>query len=364
MRRGRPAAPSSVLLRKPPSPTRGEGRWIAVCLSLALAACATPHLQPSLTPPAGFSGPRIEEGTLGRGAFVVQDGASLPYLRWTPEDEPPWAVIVALHGFNDHYASFRLAGPWWATRGIETWAYDQRGFGLAPNRGEFAPESLTSQDLRTIVSLVRAERPDALIVVAGESMGGASAIAAFGSEAPPDADRVVLLAPAVWGWSSQTALNRASLWTAARLMGAKQVEPPAFAVRDIRASDNTLELIRNGRDPLSILSTRFDSLYGLVDLMEMATRRLGGIETPTLLLYGAHDQIIAKRPMRRALEQAGPRSNLTTGYYAQGWHILNRDLQAEAVFADVEAWLRDPAAPLPSGAPPVLPALQADPKAR
>jgi membrane-bound lytic murein transglycosylase B len=53
-------------------------------------------------------------------------------------------------------------------------------------------------------------------------------------------------------------------------MGAKRVEPPSFAVRDIRASDNTLELIRNGRDPLSILSTRFDSLYGLVDLQNGA----------------------------------------------------------------------------------------------
>lgn len=333
-------------------------------LSLLLAACATPHVQPPLTPPAGFNGPRIESGTLGRGAFVVQDGARLPYLRWSPPGQAPWAVVIALHGFNDHYASFRFAGPWWATRGIETWAYDQRGFGLAPNRGEFADERLTSQDLRTIVALVRAERPDALIVVAGESMGGSSAIAAFGSEAPPDADRVVLLAPGVWGWSSQSVFNRTGLWTAARLMGAKVVEPPSFAVSRIRASDNTLELIRNGRDPLSILPTRFDALYGLVDLMETATQRLGRIEAPTFLLYGAHDQIITRRPMRRALEQAGERPGLTTAYYADGWHILNRDLQAETVFADVEAWLRDPAAALPSGAPPVLPALQSDPKAR
>ncbi|WP_427788868.1 alpha/beta fold hydrolase [Brevundimonas diminuta] len=343
---------------------RLRGTVGAAVISLAVSACATPHVQPPLTPPAGFVGPRIEDGTLGRGAFIVQDGARLPYLRWSPEDQAPWAVIIALHGFNDHYASFRFAGPWWAQRGIETWAYDQRGFGLAPHRGEFAAESLTSDDLRTIVALVRAQRPGALIVVAGESMGGSSTIAAFGSDTPPDADRVVLLAPGVWGWSSQSAFNRAGLWTAARLMGAKVVEPPSFAVRNIRASDNTLELIRNGRDPLSILSTRFDSLYGLVDLMETATRRLGRVEKPTLLLYGANDQIITKRPMRRALEQAGERPNMTTGYYAHGWHILNRDQQAVTMFADVESWLRDPSRSLPSGAPPVLPSLQADPGLR
>ncbi|MFC5372699.1 alpha/beta fold hydrolase [Brevundimonas faecalis] len=344
---------------------RATAAALAALLSLTLSACATPHLQAPQTPPAGFVGPHVEEGSLGRGVFVVRDGARLPYLRWRPaEAREPWAVVVALHGFNDHYASFRLAGPWWAERGIETWAYDQRGFGLAPGRGEFAPETLTSQDLRDIVAMVRARRPHAVIAVAGESMGGSSTISAFGSETPPDADRVILLAPGVWGWSSQSPLNRAALWTAARLMGAKTVEPPAFAVRRIRASDNTLELIRNGRDPQSILSTRFDAMYGLVDLMETATERLGRVEKPTLLLYGAHDQIITRGPMRHALEQAGERPGLRTAYYADGWHILNRDLQGETVYRDVEAWLRDAAGPLPSGAPPVLPALRADPKAR
>src|SRR5690606_1214392 len=101
-----------------PGVRRGERAFGAALFALALSACATPHLQGPQTPPNGFSGPRVEAGTLGRGAFVVQDGARLPYLRWSPEGgQKPWAVIVTLHGFNDHYASFRLAGPWWATRG-------------------------------------------------------------------------------------------------------------------------------------------------------------------------------------------------------------------------------------------------------
>ena len=64
--------------------------------------------------------------------------------------------------------------------------------------------------------------------------------------------------------------------------------------------------------------------------------------------------------MRLALRRAGEPANLRTAYYEDGWHLLNRDLQAEVVYADVLAFLRDPAAPLPSGAPPVLPALDAD----
>lgn len=333
-------------------------RLSALCLALVLAACATPYVQPPLTPPAGFAGPRIEDAPAGlSGAFVVQDGARLPYLRWAPAGVEPWAVIVALHGMNDSRASFRLAGPWWAEQGIETWAYDQRGFGEAPGRGLWAGEATLTADLRTVVSLVRARHPDAVIAVVGESMGGSIAVAAFASNQPPAADRLILLAPGVWGWSSQGWLNGTSLWFASRLFGDRAVEPPEWAVRDIRATDNILELIRNGRDPNSILATRFDTLSGLVGLMETASQRLGETRVPTLLLYGSHDQIVTPGPMRRALEQAAGSPTLRTAWYPDGWHLLDRDLGAVTVYGDVVVALRDPAAPLPSGATGVLPHL-------
>ncbi len=343
--------------RSPEAPgprLRGDARigWIAVALTLTLAACATPAVQPPLTPPSDFSGPSVEAQ-----ALVMDDGARLPLARWAPGNGEPWAVIIGLHGMNDSRAAFRLAGPWWAGRGIETWAFDQRGFGGAPGRGVWAGEARMTEDLRTAVALARARHPRAVIAVAGESMGGAVAVAAFGSDRPPAADRVILLAPAVWGWSAQGPVNSVGLWIAARAMGDRAVAAPEWAVRDLPASSNRLELIRNGRDPASILSTRFDALYGLVNLMEGASVRLGDIRAPTLLLYGGHDNVIQRDPMRRALEQAGERPGLRTGFYPDGWHILNRDLEAETVYRDVEAWLRDAAAPLPSGAGPVLPAL-------
>lgn len=329
---------------------------LAVFVSvLAVGACATPAIQPPLTPPPGFAGPALD----GR-ALLMDDGARLPLARWTPEREEPWAVIIALHGMNDSRAAFRLAGPWWAEQGIETWAIDQRGFGQAPGRGVWGGEARMTEDLRTSVALARARHPGAIIAVVGESMGGAVAIAAFASDRPPAADRLVLLAPAVWGWTAQGPLNRASLWITARIVGDRAVDVPEWAVRDRFASDNRLELFRNGRDPNSILSTRFDALYGLVDLMETAATRLGEVRAPTLLLYGANDAVIQKSPMRQALERAGERPGLRTGFYPDGWHILNRDLQAEAVYRDVEAWVRDPAAQLPSGAGPVLPALRGE----
>lgn len=328
--------------------------------ALTLAACATPYVQSPLTPPAGFAGPSIVEPVrLGSpGAFIVQDGARLPYLRWSPVGPDPKIVIIALHGMNDHYASFRLAGPWWAAHGIETWSYDQRGFGQSPGRGTWPGEALMTEDLRTVVSLVRASRPGATIAVVGESMGGSVAAAAFASDNAPNADRVVLLSPGVWGWSSQSLLNKTSLWIAARALGDLAVEPPSFIANRIIASSNYLELVRNGRDPESLLSTRFDTISGLVDLMQSASVSLGKSRVPTLLLYGAHDQVVEPGPMRRALLNAGAAPNLRTGYYPHAWHLLDRDLDAEIMYRDVAAWLANSDTALPSGAGPVLPELE------
>jgi len=325
----------------------------ALFLSLVLAACASPAIQPVLMPAPGFRGPALEANTL-----LMDDGARLPLARWAPETGEPWAVIVALHGMNDSRASFRLAGPYWAEHGIETWAIDQRGFGEAPGRGVWAGEARMTEDLRTAVALARARHPRAIIAVAGESMGGSVTAAAFGSDRPPAADRVILLAPGVWGWTAQGPINSSALWLAARAMGDRAVDAPEWAIKAHPASDNMIELYRNGRDPNSIISTRFDALYGLVDLMESASLRLGSIRAPTLLLYGGHDNVIQKPAMRLALERAGEHPNFRTAYYPDGWHILNRDLQAERMYLDVEAWLRDTAAPLPSGAGPVPPALE------
>lgn len=215
-----------------------------------------------------------------------------------------------------------------------------------------------TEDLRTAVALARARHPRAIIAVAGESMGGSVTAAAFGSDRPPAADRVILLAPGVWGWTAQGPVNSVGLQLAARAMGSYAVDAPEWAIKAHPASDNMVELYRNGRDPNSIISTRFDTLYGLVSLMESASLKLGSIRAPTLLLYGGHDNVIQKPAMRLALERAGgDRPGFRTAYYPEGWHILNRDLQAERMYLDVEAWLRDPQAPLPSGAGPVLPAL-------
>ena len=308
-----------------------------------LAACA-PTLQRPATPEPGFAGPRLEDHD-----FIASDGTRLALTRWDAAGGEPSAIVVGVHGMNDYANAFHLAAPWWAARGVTTYAYDQRGFGRSPRRGIWAPDSLRIDDLRTLVALVRRAHPGIPLAVVGESLGGAVAIEAFASDHPPDADRLILDAPAVWGWTSQPVLNRILLWLAEGIAPGHVFKPPSWLTSKIAASDNRDELIAMGRDPLMIWGARTDALYGLVTTMQHAQREIGEIRVPTLYQYGAHDEIIPPSATATAVKRLPPSAR--TAWYADGWHLLLRDRHAPLVWADALSFIRDPAAPLPSGAP-------------
>ena len=315
-------------------------------------------VQRAFQPQPNFSGPFFSSDR-----FVSFDGAALGLSTWKAEGryaDDPWAVIVGLHGMDDYSAAFHLAGPWWASQGITTYAFDQRGFGKSPGRGVWAGVELMVADLRAACAVARRRHPKAIIAVAGESMGGAVAIAAFASSAPPDADRVILLSPAVWGFSQQPLSYNASLWVASHTLPRYVVKPPSFLTRHIWASDNVRELIRMGQDPQMIFGSRFDTLYGLVGLMETGWQRIDRLKVPSLYMYGAHDQIIPPPAAISAAARLRPPGR--TLYYERGWHLLLRDLQAQTVWADAEAFIRDPAGPMPSGAPPIPKTVPKGPK--
>jgi alpha-beta hydrolase superfamily lysophospholipase len=304
--------------------------------------------QHAAVPGAAFQGPRLE-----RTDFVSFDGARLPLRRWAPKGEP-WAVIVGLHGMNDYANAFHLAGPRWAKQGIATYAYDQRGFGRTAHRGIWAGGALMQEDLRTLTGLVRERYPHAVIAVAGISIGGAVAIEAFASDRPPAADRLVLLAPAVWGWATQPPSQQIALWIAAHsvLRGVVLTLPKSWITKYL-ATDNLPELRRMSEDPNIILGARPDALYGAMNTMQRAWWSMGRVGVPTFYAYGFKDRIVPKRPSAAAASRL--RADFRSAYYKNGHHLLLVDLERDKVIGDVAAFIRDPAAPLPSGAPPIPP---------
>ena len=333
-------------------PMGSTRRKVFAGLLSTLSAACLPTVQHRQSPLTGFQGPRFD---VEAQRFISFDGAPLGLSAWLPAPgQQPSAVIIGLHGMNDYgEATYYLMGPWMAARGIALYAYDARGFGRSPERGVWGGQALMTEDLRTAVNLARQMYPNATLVVLGDSMGAAEAIATFGAPNAPHIDRLILASPAVWGWSTLPEMYAITLWMAAHTFPWEAVEPPRTVTRHITPSDNVEMLRHIGRDRNMLFTTRIDALYGLVSLMETASKRTANLHGDVAFLYGAKDQIIPRASAVRAASRLPETAR--TAVYPDGYHMLIRDLHRELVYEDIVSFIRDPGAPFPSGLPPLRP---------
>jgi alpha-beta hydrolase superfamily lysophospholipase len=310
----------------------------SIALALLAGACATPYVD--------WPGPAVTQPALNSDHVLTADGEKLPLRAFLP-DVPPRAAILALHGFNDYSNAFAGPGRFFASQGIAFYAYDQRSFGHAPNRGLWPGAETLAADAVTALDLVRRRHPGVPVYLLGESMGGAVAmLAATRVDLPIEG--LVLVAPAVWGRAVMNVFERVGLWFFANTFPDMTVTGAGLK---IMASDNIEMLRAFSRDPLVIKATRWDSIHGLVGLMDEALAAAPKLKERLLLLYGEKDEVMPKgATFRMASELPRIGRDQRGVLYQNGWHMLLRDLQAQVVLDDILAWIHDPAGPLPSGA--------------
>jgi alpha-beta hydrolase superfamily lysophospholipase len=305
---------------------------------LHLGACAAPAEAPNDS--------RVPAANAAE-VFTTDDGVRLP-MRTFSAGQHPKAILVALHGFNDYSRFIENAAQYFGQMGIKTVAYDQRGFGEAPDRGKWAGTKVMVDDFLAFLRLVRRDHPGLPLFVLGESMGGAVVAVALAQEPETRIDGVVLVTPAIWSRDTMPWYQRFAIWIGARLR-------PAMILSSHEAgivpSDNAAMLSEFAKDPLVIRGTRLDTLNGLTDLMDQAIVSVPKIRLRTLMVYGLRDVMIPRRPMIALFERWPQDSaqNFRFGLYPDGYHMLLRDLQGRVVWKDLVSWMLNPDAALPSG---------------
>ncbi|MFO8154680.1 MAG: alpha/beta fold hydrolase [Pseudomonadota bacterium] len=281
---------------------------------------------------------------------VMPDGTPLPLRRWGPAPEAgesPEAVILGLHGFNDHAGAFAATATALAPDDIAVYAWDQRGFGASRQRGHWVGTDRLVADALWIADELRQRYPETPIYMMGLSMGGA--VTALAVERDPDlpVDGALLVGPAFWGRATMPWYQRVALWVGERVAPWMSFTGDGLG---IEPTDDPAVARQLARDPLWIRDTRVDAIAGISDLMDrglLALPKLRG--PPTLIQYGGADEIIpadAACAMFRRLPVDG---NWRAAYYPEGYHMLTRYTGAPAVLNDIRAFITDTGGKLPSG---------------
>jgi len=289
---------------------------------------------------SGAASVRDNKARLFDDYLLAGDGYRLPFTLLRPESDAK-AIVIALHGFNDYSRAFEGMCQYLVAESISCLAYDQRGFGGTKGLGIWQSADAMRSDLKDYVSQVSQGYPGLPIFLVGESMGGAVIMSALAKDKEFFARRIagtVLLAPAVWGRSTQPWYQRWALWLAVHTFPSWS---PTGAGLEIQATDNIDALRSMARDEKVIKETRIDSIYGLTNLMDEALASSSLTRGPALVLYGELDEVIPKLPTCRMLASMDFQSQLITfKTYANGYHMLSRDLQAEILFSDMVGWMR------------------------
>lgn len=279
------------------------------------------------------------DGTRKEYRLESDNGDSIALSGWLP-DASPSAVIVAVHGFGDYGPStFAGAAEHWARAGIATYAYDQRGFGRNPSNGNWPGHDALVEDLSTVSRLVRSRHPQTPVILMGHSMGGAVVVAALG-EGRVEADKTILLAPALWGGPNLNVFLRSLAFGAAAILPDKRWTGDGI-VR-IQASDN-IEMLRSlGRDPLYVSPPSSREFVGLIRLMDRAYNAAENVRTPVLVVYGAKDQVVPEDPVRKGFDRMPAKKRFEK--IDSGWHMLLRDLESRVVWDLIESAILNSAA--------------------
>ena len=328
------------MIRLPPVSSTAPTWFAGLFVLLLVSACAG-------LPRYGVPLPPLPPAAMvADDAFTVADGVRLPVRTWLPAGAPR-AVVLALHGFNDSRDAWEIPGPSFAAAGVAVYAPDQRGFGAAPGRGRWAGSRQMADDAAAMLAELRRRHPGVPLYAMGESMGGAVLMTLAARADAPSVDGWVLLSPAVWGRRQMGVVLSSGLWLVSSVAPGLSVTGNEVPLK-VMASDNRAALIRLARDPLTIRRTRFDALRGLTDLMDQAQAAAPKLRGRVLVLYGEKDTLVPGEATGRAWARmpAGTRF----GFYANGYHLLLRDIDRALPTQDVLSWIAAPGDWLPSGA--------------
>jgi acylglycerol lipase len=271
------------------------------------------------------------------GHVAVRDGTSILVRHWPPASEP-WATLLLVHGIGEHSGRWEHVGAHLAGAGIDTHAFDLRGFGGSGGpRASVERWSQLHDDVEERLAALRALAPSRPLVLYGHSLGGLISLGYMldGRSRP---DLLVLSAPAI--------AAAVPLWQRVLVRTLGRVAPGTllsnrFDTNDLSSDPAVWEAYL--ADPLNFHRT--SARFGVAAFAEQARvlRSLDRLAIQTLVIHGGQDRLVPTATSG-ALEG---RSGVTRRVYDGLTHELHNEPQGPRVLDDVVGWIRDRVSRMP-----------------
>jgi acylglycerol lipase len=268
------------------------------------------------------------------GTARTRDGLELRTLRW-PVVGGARAHLLLIHGIAEHAGRYADVASRFASAGIETHAYDLRGFGASAGHRAYVDHwSRYHDDLEDQLAAIRAVAGALPVVLYGHSMGGLIALGYVLADPPrPQPDLLVLSAPAI--------AARVARWKRALADVLGRVVPRLQIPNELPAGglshDPEVDIVYRS-DPLNVHRTT--ARLGMELFHEQArvqTRlaKIGGLAMPTYVFHGTDDPIV---PVW-ASASLDVKGNVTRRVYPGLRHEMHNEPEATAVIGDTTVWI-------------------------
>ena len=262
----------------------------------------------------------------------ARDGTELLLRHWPVTTGEPWASMLLVHGLAEHSGRYERVGAQLAAAGIETHAFDLRGFGGSGGpRASVDRWSQLHDDLEERLVGVRSIAPSRPLVLFGHSMGGLISLGyVLDGRARPDL--LVLSAPAIGARIPR--LQRLLVSTLRRVR-------PGLLISNrldvsVLSSDPGVGEAYLGDPFCQHRSTVRFAHAGFGEQRRVAAG-VDRLSIPTLVVHGGDDALVPP-PASAPLEG---RPGVTRRVYPGVRHELHNEAIGPRVVADEIDWIRD-----------------------
>lgn len=263
---------------------------------------------------------------------AARDGTSLLLRHWPVPAGEPWATMLLVHGLAEHSGRYEHVGTRLAEAGVDTHAYDQRGFGASGGpRASIDRWSQLHDDLEERLVALRAATPGRPLALFGHSLGGLISLGyVLDGRAWPD--MLVLSAPAIGA--------TVPLWQRVMVGTLRRVSPGLLLSNrldtNVLSSDAAVRA-RYMSDPLNQHKSTVRFAHAAFAEQRRVALSLDRLSIPTLVVHGGDDRLV---PTRTSAVLEG-RPGVSRRVYPDTRHELHNEPVVAQEIDDIVGWVRD-----------------------